>query len=378
MRLGRPQRSTLLLLCFLIPLMLYLNLIEDKVFKESHRGLSAEVHSAASLISEGAENIVTFYNVFISPDPEKTKVDLSIVEEQLQTRRTSIFPNSPLYYVTSGKNLTLPNCNNCKQMDHMENGTEVDTLSKVYEYCKDNDNTEKEVIYMHNNMGSIHPSENNINLQRRMHTKSIYSKECLNDRLLLSSAHECNVCSSRFSPFPHFHASGNMWVASCSYVAKLLPPDTFKESMDNVFESIHDNRKDILNIEDIDSLIGRGNFSAKHWIHSHPDVSPCDVYPGTYTMGDHIPAANDNWEPILVHGPRYDMTDYMKYDFMSKFKQGPKKWFNMLYGRVYEWKILYDGKMPPKDSWVWKFYEDAGDVFPLPNNVQIEDAMLFV
>ena len=30
----------------------------------------------------------------------------------------------------------------------------------------------------------------------------------------------CDVCSLRFSPLPHQHVSGNMWLARCSYVER--------------------------------------------------------------------------------------------------------------------------------------------------------------
>ena len=69
--------------------------------------------------------------------------------------------------------------------------------------------------------------QNDDDFLRRMLTKSVFTDKCFNFQNPISkkkSTCNCNVCSARFSPLPHFHTSGNMWVADCFYVWKLIDP----------------------------------------------------------------------------------------------------------------------------------------------------------
>lgn len=58
--------------------------------------------------------------------------------------------------------------------------------------------------------------------------RAIFSRQCLD------LPRECSVCSARFSPVPHPHNAGNMWVARCSYIVKLIPPFEFMVSPEPV------------------------------------------------------------------------------------------------------------------------------------------------
>ena len=55
------------------------------------------------------------------------------------------------------------------------------------------------------------------------------SKECA-----MMPEDTCNVCSSRFSPVPHPHTSGNMWLARCDYIKKLIDPLIFEAAMNSL------------------------------------------------------------------------------------------------------------------------------------------------
>lgn len=37
------------------------------------------------------------------------------------------------------------------------------------------------------------------------------------------------ICSSRMSPLPHPHTSGNMWLAKCDYISQLIDPKALSE-----------------------------------------------------------------------------------------------------------------------------------------------------
>jgi len=114
------------------------------------------------------------------------------------------------------ENTTLP--------QHDEKGWEPQTLRLLWQQCKIN--THDKIVYIHSK-GSFHPNNDN-DLLRRFLTRGALSEECSN---LPSS---CNVCSSRMSPIPHPHASGNMWLARCDYVQKLIDPELFEGAMNKV------------------------------------------------------------------------------------------------------------------------------------------------
>jgi hypothetical protein len=82
-------------------------------------------------------------------------------------------------------------------------------------------------------------------------------------------------------PFPHPHVPGNMWLAHCSYVNYLLEPIAFHNNMYKVQAML------VLksNAEHY-CCIGNGRYAAEHWIHSHPNVKPSDLYTSPdYTWG---------------------------------------------------------------------------------------------
>ena len=130
------------------------------------------------------------------------------------------------------------------------------------QYCKDHP-TEK-VVYLHSE-GSFNSMEVNGRL-RRFLTRGALLEECAN---LPSS---CNVCSSRMSPIPHPHTSGNMWLAKCDYVQKLTNLMTWKKIMKELRYSPNNG-----NTPRNNACVGKDRFAAEHWIHSHPSVMPCDL-----------------------------------------------------------------------------------------------------
>ncbi|CAK0870374.1 unnamed protein product [Prorocentrum cordatum] len=103
---------------------------------------------------------------------------------------------------------------------------------------------------------------------RQFATRGAFSSECLEPWMV------CDVCSSRFAPLPHHHVSGNIWLARCDYVSKLLPPSEFSARMDAVVREAAQSPNS--GSKDEDSRGGR--YSMDHWLLSHPSVVPCDVY----------------------------------------------------------------------------------------------------
>ena len=341
-----------------------------RFFKENYRlesNLAPAINAENTKILDG-DDVTIFYNIYI-PDERYSEVSIdkvqSIIQEQLKSRASSIYPESRLNYITIGREMTEPlNCTSCFHLEHNDIGDEYQSLTKVHEFCKNNPHLK--VAYIHNK-GSYHPSQEN-NLLRRMLTKAVFSEECLRlastkkseNQSPHKSCSKCNICGSRFSPLPHFHVSGNMWVAECNYIAKLLPPLSFENEMNNVV--LNAPRTKFGDTQQLTpAFVGRDRYSAEHWAFSHPDICPCDVYPGKFTWSYERIPENDDWEPDFVMAPRFSSAEeYATVDLYKEQRSYDPEgnWFSLA-GRMHEWKTLY-GKLPKHDSWVWSFYNNSG------------------
>lgn len=167
--------------------------------------------------SESKPSTAIFCNVYTAPG--SSNLTLNIVNEQLTTwRESSIAQTATLHYALLGEEIQMPCAatgETCQQLPNVNSqGNEEETLQHLHEYCVLHPNDK--VVYMHTK-GSFHDNAGN-RVLRRLLTKSIFSEACLGNTL----DDECDVCSARFSPLPHWHAPGNMWVSSCCHVRNLL------------------------------------------------------------------------------------------------------------------------------------------------------------
>ena len=235
------------------------------------------INTLPLLVQSKRDKISIFYNIYI---PNNSDHALDIVKEQLEEREKSIVSNAPLYYVTIGKDIgELENCDNCQKIKHSNQGSEIETLSHLHEYCTTHQ--DEKVVYMHNK-GSFHTFPRN-ELLRKMLTKAIFSLECLllktprdpttNTTSSLRSKEsgcKCNICGARFSPDPYLYISGNMWVSHCSFVSKLMHPSKIESAMTEMFNSVP-----VEKFGDIKDAKyghnGTGRCSHEHWIATHPD-----------------------------------------------------------------------------------------------------------
>jgi hypothetical protein len=216
------------------------------------------------------EDYAIFYNSYFNPDD--IDHSFSVVNEQMASWRESIYANATLYYTNLGvaaQPFPCPDDGNCELLLQAETGWEELTLDKLQKYCQKYWN--HNVVYMHSK-GSFHASESNNNLRKQL-TQSILSKEC-HDGLKNTN---CNICSMRFSPLPHWHTPGNMWVARCSYIRKLLAPLGYATTVAKVVTDY--GALGYWSSSPIDWSVGSGRYAAEHWVYTHPEVNPCDVYP---------------------------------------------------------------------------------------------------
>lgn len=175
---------------------------------------------------------------------------------------------------------------------HQE-GSEMITLHSLWEYCSINNDAK--VVYMHSK-GSYHPSLDNSNL-RAFLTVGALSRDCLD------LPDTCNVCASRVSPVPHPHIPGNMWLARCEYIRKLIDPNLFTQKMEKVtkrFEPIGP------------FCIGQGRYAAEHWVLSHPSARPCDLCTDSNFTWHYYNIPQKDFERKLAPAPRYKLNEYHK------------------------------------------------------------------
>ena len=182
---------------------------------------------------------------------------MGIVSEQM----AKLLPEYHKPFFVQSMGVAQLNITNVTFLGHRPKGDEAITLHSLWEFCRNNPQTEK-VVYLHSK-GSFHPSRSNNNL-RRFITAGALSKECA----LVGES--CNVCSSRFSPLPHPHVSGNMWLARCDYVRELIDPLKFGHVMNSLF---YQKGKEGYCWRSTEPWCeGRNRFSQEHWVHSHPSV----------------------------------------------------------------------------------------------------------
>ena len=302
---------------------------------------SAVGEDASCLLSLTRTKVVIFYHLWIKDATDASRVaalareQLSFVNPQLQQVRVSSL--GPL---DSIDHLQLPSeVQKQTQFSSRLGGEEDVTLHRLWSFCKDADPSQV-VAYLHSK-GSYTDTENNTRLRKYL-TRGVLSEECQN----LPS--QCDVCSSRMSPVPHPHYSGNMWTARCGYIAKLKDPVHFPTDMGNFVAHMPE-------LSGVASpCVGLDRYAFEHWVNSHPDVRPCDVDandgPDRYSWDyENVPA--DDFPQLLHPAPRFDLDSYLKPGICEHMGDTTRL-------RIAEYQFLYN-RSPPSAWWGWKFFPDS-------------------
>eukprot|EP00928_Gymnodinium_smaydae_P016598 TRINITY_DN1624_c0_g2_i5.p1 TRINITY_DN1624_c0_g2~~TRINITY_DN1624_c0_g2_i5.p1 ORF type:complete len:357 (+),score=14.53 TRINITY_DN1624_c0_g2_i5:145-1071(+) len=272
-----------------------------------------DVNANAAKVAVTIPSVIpVFYNVYKDPSDTISLAD-DIVKEQISYLRPE---HSKVFVNSIGSPVEVQNAS---LIQHRKTGGEMDTLALLWQHCQEH--VEDTVVYMHNK-GSFHPSETQ-GRWRRFLSRGALSEECSN------MPASCDVCSSRMSPLPHVHCPGNMWVARCAYVQKLLDPQEFQMKM-----SVYS--------EPDDFCVGRDRFAAESWVHSHPSVKPCDLSTDSrlleYPEGD--------FEKRLEPAPRFGEDKY-------HITACPDR---SLEERLQQYQFLYN-EQPAEAWWGWKLYK---------------------
>jgi hypothetical protein len=277
--------------------------------------------------------IPVFYNLYVNPDNQSDVPRVrQLVSEQLSGLTPEIY--NPIYVQSIGHPMTIPNTT---MIGHHDSGTEMLTLHSLWDYCLNH--SDETVLYLHSK-GSYHNRHEN-DLLRRFLTFGAVQWTSTTSTKEIKLPDLCDVLSSRFSPYPHPHTSGNMWMARCRYISKLIHPLAFTDKMEQVPRAPGLKRRFEY------YLVGRGRFAAEHWVYSHPSVRPCDTYRGNFSCGyDNLPdvLAAENFDSIAT-APRFPYKFYRPLEELKPWTGIQHRWR--------EYQPLYN-ETPTESWWGWR------------------------
>ena len=302
------------------------------------------------------KELAIFYNIFISP--KDVDNSLAIVQEQLDFREAHPnLANVTLYYAKIGaQHVQLPRrCDPCEELTSVRYGSELTTLRYLYQYCQDQPLTGR-VVYIHDK-GSFTNTPRNRKLRVAL-TRGAFSEECTEmPSESDDSRDKCDICSAQFSVFPTPHTPGNMFVADCDYIVKLMPPSKYIKAKEALVFNFWNSTWESLGLPPYPNLgekreqlykkgwMGIERFALEQWAYSHPSVRPCDVFHERYhyqrppphprkliAERQMAPQGNSSLTDIEIFHP----------------------WFR-LPARLYEYRALYS-QVPPNNSWVYRAY----------------------
>lgn len=304
------------------------------VYKTVQESLPLTKKVEQSIVKLQTQRVQIFYNLFTGSIEDRERVT-KIVEEQFALVDPAL--HDPTVRISSmGHEIQLSDAvlgNASFTIDqHHQEGDEVLTLYELWTYCQSH--TSSKVVYLHSK-GSFHPSDRNDKLRKYL-TFGALSAECAN------LPDTCNVCSSRMSPLPHPHTAGNMWLAKCDYITRLISPLAAKErSLPPHFNS--DSPCD-----------GWGRYFSEHWVHSHPLVKPCDLYPEKDHVWNYDGVPSIPFKKELQIAPRFEYQDYVLRDTCKEQSHDENGTFSpkiFLAKRLEDYEAMYNISALPEDWW---------------------------
>ena len=316
-----------------------------------------------------AAALVVYYNVF----SKNVATAVEIVYEQLTELRAAPIWNDveEIRYSTIGKgkmrNHVARICREvnatCRRLGSHKTGHEERTLTPLHAFCTKN--LDVSVAYLHDK-GSFRNVFNRSvrGRQKRLRQALLRGLGSVGCLAAITKGDACDVCSTHFTALPHQHTKGNMWLASCRYIAKLLAPPAFQKGMDAYWGRLGFDKGGTLMGT---PWVGTGRYAMEHWVHSHPSVRPCDVSEKPLeTLEDMIQLASGGWDSsVATAAPRIIAANPGAGEALGERIRGliPKNKRNYT-TIVGEWQALY-GAVPPESSLLLRKYRQMYGV-PAP------------
>jgi hypothetical protein len=300
------------------------------------------------------EVIPVFYNLFVDPLANETEIKRihDLVNNQLALKRAfhKVYVNS---IGLASASRILEDIQDMTLLCHNATGSEMNRLRSIYNYCSQHPSSK--VVYLHSK-GSYHPRPENKAL-RQFLTRGALLTDCS-----MTDPTTCHVCTSRFSPTPHPHNSGNMWTARCSYIKGLIPRQQFLECMAQVERLTASNNP---------ACIGSRRMAAEHWVHSHPSVKPCDLFtdPDFQWRYQYLSSTSGTrpGDFSLQPAPRFAWNE-SKRGCMTSFGKH-------LQHRLAEYKCLYQ-QLPDDSWWGWKLWNQEFSILYNSTIPRLDDPSL--
>jgi hypothetical protein len=293
----------------------------------------------------GDDTYAIFYNAFINPD--NVYLSLGVIVDQLTLWQASRYASVTLHYMQLGDtsvSFPCPANGKCRELLDTKSQWEEATLGPLYDFCLQN--PDHNVIYLHSK-GTLTTSREINHKFRNLLTLAALSDECYDG--LHNDSFKCNVCSARFSPVPGWHNSGNMWTTKCSFVAMHYPIMDFEPKLREISDYYLRNFSNYTDYPEWS--VGTGRFANEQWIHTHPQVRPCDVYTDVSFVAGYP-------DELAVVIPPFSLETAPRH-----FPALPSLVRNLLPGpqvtltyRLYELQQLY-GTIPSNDSFAWTWYQ---------------------
>lgn len=325
-------------------------------------------HDEAQARSSGS--VAIFYNMYIK-GKHSVNLTMGVLEEQLDQIKDSYLASEAeepliIFYNTIHykpdfqrvKNLCSTRDVSCRHLRHFDRANEEVTLQALYSHCQNTTDDSARVMYFHSK-GAYHKGGANEAWRKHLLT-AITTEPCLKE----PRNDTCDVCALQFYPIWTQLFPGNFFVAKCSYIRKLYPPDRFEERLAEVSASMRGNDRFATTIFMKDGWTwGAGRQAAEHWVGSHPSLIPCDVSQ-TPDVKDWMKEEPRVPEMKYQVGPRfpidsnYHMLRRKKLRQLMQNSTARDREYYLLGGNIVKWKSLYN-ETPDESSWVWKWYPDG-------------------
>ena len=286
-----------------------------------------------------------FYNIFSQLGG--TAHAIAIVEEQLRAiRNSSFWPVDEIRFATIGdpelRGKVERVCDeigaNCTHLGHTKRGSETRTLEPLRAFCTAH--PDATVAYIHDK-GSYHAVLNergrsSNTVFRRGLMRGVFSSACVD---AITRGVRCDICGMRFSPAPHAHMPGNMFLARCDYIAKLLPLPHFEQRMNAHYQGEK---------KTCDWCVGSGRFASEHWVGAHPSIRPCDVLDSKYAWAYHNLPDHKTYPIRFAMAPRYRNGHPYRNEEMKR----------TVAHALAEWWSIYN-EAPPASSLLLRYYAES-------------------
>ena len=154
---------------------------------------------------------------------------------------------------------------------------------------------------------------------------------------------KCNICGGRLFSGSVLHFQEKNWIAKCSYIQNLLPPNDHVTAMNHAASKVWvEALKDrFAHVPASAECLGTDASALLSWATSHPDIVPCRL--------PDVPAI-----PSACLSPK---DDEQKNNSNNKNMTDVRA-FSSLAGHLWRWNFLYQ-QVPNSSSWVWTSFPDG-------------------